>query len=234
MIMKQSIVAVLLAAASFVGLCLASQAETVIVDQFGTRDRVVGGPLNRNATESGSAIWEATSNVQLDGQGAAEIVNSYPFMGRVNLREAAEVITVEARLRPFPPESKNNWLAIGIGNPALGTPPWGKGVFLTINSQETWGCLVAADPHDAESKSAKNVERGAVWDVRPDGWYLLKLQYDTKNNTVSAWINDKAIMEEVSLDGKGVTIEPRFAGFSGYGQQAGVQTVSDFKVTCRP
>lgn len=232
---KQQVGRCLLAAVLLAAVA-GAQAETVIKDQFGLKERVSGLPLNRTSTESGDASWQATPNVLLGGEGDAGYVvtkDNMPYMARVAIPSTAKVITVEAKVRPQP-EKNPNWIALGIGNPKLGTPPWGKGVFLMIDTAGNWGVLGNPDPEDFASKSTVGIKRGKSPEYNPDGLNRLKLQYNRAENSVSAWINGNAVLENASLEGKAFPVEPAFAGFSGYGQAAKVKTVSDFTVTYEP
>lgn len=214
-------------------------ADTVIKDQFGLKERGAGLTLNGNPTESGDATWETTRTVELAGEGDAGYVvvaDNKPFMGRVAVPPNAKVISVEAKVRAVSDQG-NNWIAVGIGNPKLGTPGWGKGVFLFVDAAGSYfSCCGASDPaYSPDSFVRVGGGPGKVPPgFNPDGMNLFKLQYNVSDNSVSAWINGVQVMENTSLEGKGFTVEPAFAGFSGFWQKQGAKTVSDFTVTCAP
>lgn len=225
---------VLLAILAGIAMAGVVQAETVIKDQFGLKERVVGLPLNKTATESGDANWQATPNVIMAGEGDAgyvAIADVMPFMARVSIPPTAKLITVEAKLRAVPSKVSGNWMAIGIGNPKLGSPPWGNGVFVTIDTAGNYGCLGDPDPNDFVSKSVVGIKRGKMPEFNPDGLNRVKLEFDKADNSVSVWINGSPVMEKVSIGGKNFTVEPAFAGFSGFGQEPKSKTVTDFTVT---
>lgn len=209
------------------------QAETVIKDQFGLKERVAGMPLNKMTTESGEATWQATTNVILAGEGDGgwiEVSDIMPFMGRVAIPASAKVITVEAKVRPVT-EKGVNWIAVGIGNPRLGVPPWGKGICLRIDSAGNYGCAGDSNPEDFASKNVVPVKSGKAPEYNPDGMNRLKLTYNVKENSVSIWINGTEVAENLTLEGKDFKVDPAFAGFSGFFQKGKTRTVSDFTVT---
>lgn len=218
------------------------QAETVIHDQFGLKERVSGLALNKTPTESGDTNWQASANVLLGGEGDngyVTVFDNMPFAARVPVSANAKVVAVEAKLQPITDKAmaekgKSNWIAIGIGNPQLGTPPWGKGVFITIDAAGNYNCMGDTDPADFSSKATVKIKSGKAPEFTPDGQNRLKLEYSRDDNMLSAWVNGIPVIEKMSLEGKGLNIEPVFAGFSGFFQQPKSKTVTDFTVTHTP
>lgn len=218
------------------------QAETVIKDQFGLKDRVAGLPLNKTSTESGDAMWQATPNVVMGAEGETSFVTLFdimPFAARVPVPTTAKVISVEAKVRALPDKwatdkGNSNWIAVGIGNPQLGTPSWGNGVFLYIDPAGNYTCSGDSDPADFKSKSVIPLKRGKAPEFNPEDLNRIKLEYNRDDNTVSVWINGQAVFEKLGIEGKGFTVEPLFAGFSGFFQTPKTRTVSDFTVTYTP
>lgn len=227
----------LIASAGFI------HADTTIKDQFGLKERTAGQPLNKTAAESGDTAWQATPNLLLDSDaegGFVTVNDPQPYVGRVAIPATAKVISVEAKVQPVLSKwaiekgLPGNWIALGIGNPQLGTPAWGKGVFVYIDPKGNFNCSGDPDPADFRSKSIVAVKAGKAPEFNPDQPNRLKFEYNREGNTISLWINGVQALDKISLEGRGFTVEPAYAGFSGIFQETKSRAVSDFTVTCTP
>jgi hypothetical protein len=215
---------------------MTAQADTEISDQFGLKDRGAGFPLNRTATETGDTLWEASKTVLLNGAkdaGYIAVGEPAPFSARVPVPGGAKVITVEVSLHVAPASpDKPNWLAIGIGNPPLGSPPWGGGVYLRVDPSGRFGVAYSGDPNDWTSTNVISLKSGTVPEFDPDGLTKLKLEYNSETQTISGWANGESIFQDISV--KDHQIDPAFAGFSGFGQQPNIKTAGAFLLTVSP
>jgi len=215
-----------------------SYAGTEISDQFGLKDRAVGLPLHKLSVEKGDVLWAATRNVVLGGEGISgffvTVNDNMPFAARVALPTDAKVITVEAEVRAVPsnPE-KPNFVAVGIGNPQLGTPTWGKGVYVFLQPTGHFVFSYDSDPADFTSKSAVPLKGGEAFEYTPDKMTKVKLEYNDTKHTVSAWVNGVPVLQDFELKADYV-VEPMFAGVSGYAQAANAPTAGKFTVTVAP
>lgn len=212
-------------------------AETKIADTFSLKDRGAGLPINGTATEKGAAVWEATKNVILNGSkdsGYLSLADGLPFAARVPLFGGAKEISVEASVHVAAAGGSANWLAVGIGNPKLGVPAWGNGVFLFVTSGGAFGCSFNPNPEDWESKENVSIKTGHIPEYDPDGLIQVKLVYKPKENTVSAWINDEPVVEDAAVPTDGAQLDPAYAGISGFAQQPNIKTAASFSVQVLP
>lgn len=207
--------------------------ETTIEDTFSLKDREAGLPLNGTATEKGGLVWEATKNVVLNGSkdsGYVALADGGCFSARVALPESATEISVEASLHPDPvaADGVGNWLAVGIGNPQLGAPTWGQGVFLCVSSKGPFACFFNTDPRDWRGKQNMTIKSWVIPRYR-SAVTRAKLVYHVKDHTVSAWINDEPVLEDEPVPSDPALVDPVYTGFSGFGQQSNVNAVSAFR-----
>lgn len=212
-------------------------AETRIMDSFSLKDRGAGFLLHKMEVEKGDVAWEASKNVILNGSkeaGYLSLADSGPFAARVPVFGDAKVISVEASLRVSQPDGgAPNWVAVGVGNPALGSPAWGAGVFLSFTGEKF---LLACDPNPDDWISAEvvRIKSGGVPEFDPEGLTKLRLEYKVKTHTVSAWINGEQVCEDEPVPLEAAQVVPAFAGISGFGVQPNVKTAAGFSVKIAP
>jgi len=207
------------------------------IENFSLHNRVAGSVLHKMAAESGNVRWESTPNVRLEGQGDqgyVSVSDDNPFSGRLRIPEDTQLITVKAKVAATPSTAAPNWIAVGIGNPKLGCPPWGNGVFILVSSDGKFGLSGDSDPADMESKYVVSLRAGKIPEYESGSAIVVKIEYSSAQKTVSAWVNEAQIVDAMSIDGKGFTVEPAYAGFSGFHQKAGAVTVEKFEVSMRP
>lgn len=218
----------------FQGAVYAQNASTNYADNFGLKERRSGSVLNKTMTETGQGIWESTPNVLLAGKdegGFVTVANKDPFAGRLKIPDDARVITVVGKIGA---QNENSWTAIGIGNPKLGTPPWGTGVFLLFNFDGSYRLLGDSDRNDVESKHIIQLAWGKVAGYTKGELVEVKMEYDVTSKTVSLWINDAQCIDNRDISDKGFVVEPVYAGFSGYNQKIGSSIVEKFELTAKP
>lgn len=212
-------------------------AETKIEDSFSLKERGAGLPINGTQTEKGDVVWEATNNVIVNGSkdsGYLSVADGRSFAARVPLSDKAKEISVEASVHVAQAGESGNWIAVGIGNPNLGVPAWGRGIFLYATSTGSFKCVFNPNPDDWESKENVLIDAGAVPDYDVDGLIKLKLMYNPKENTVSAWINGEQVVENAIVPADAAHVDPAYAGLSGYAQQQNIKMAADFSVKVSP
>lgn len=222
---------------SFPQRSAAQNATDRYTENFTLQNRVPGSALNKMTVESGNVRWESTPNVRLEGrgdQGYVSISDDKTFAGRLRIPEDTPLVTVKAKVAATSSTASSNWVAVGIGNPKLGCPPWGNGVFVLISSDGKFGLSGDSNPEDMESKSVVSLRAGKIPEYENGSVIVVRLEYNSVQKTVSAWINDAQIVDALSIDGKGFTVEPAYAGFSGFHQKPGAMTVEKFEVSMRP
>lgn len=216
----------------------AVHAETAITDVFGeTGQRTFGDKLNGTMTDGGNATWVATTNLLIGGdnnQGYATVKNDELYLARVPVPSGAKTIRLEARVRVVPAGEKENFVAIGLGNPPSSNITWLGGIVLFLQSSGRAMLMIHPDNHDGIDPNKGGVEavKSAMCEgFNTDDMNKLTLVYDVGANTVSAWINETVVIEGFKLSTKGFAPVTPFAGFSGYIQQPEVPTVEDFRMT---
>ncbi|AHF94113.1 hypothetical protein OPIT5_05815 [Opitutaceae bacterium TAV5] len=183
-------------------------------------------------TPAGTATWQATPNLVFASTTQApgiQVQDTRPFAGRLPIPGDPAVVTAEAELQVTP--GAKGWLALGIGNPRLGTPPWGKGVYVILTPEGRYTLAANDEPADWQSQHMVVLKRGSLPEFSPNRPMKLKIEYDRAGDTVSLWAGGSPVSGSVPLAGRGVTVEPRFAGFSGLGQTPGHAFVTAFSVS---
>ena len=173
--------------------------------------------------------WQATPNLLFAGPsagGGIVVRDNATFMGRVDLPNA-RIVTVEAELLLA---AGQGWIALGIGNPQLGSPPWGQGVFLLFQADGAYVLAGDDNPEDWTSKQMVRVKNGHSETLGANSPQKVKLEYDATTQTVSAWLNGATIVDRISLANKGFTVDPAYAGFSGLRQTAGGVIIKSFAI----
>jgi len=215
------------------------RAETTsITDAFGeTGQRTFGGKLNGTMTDGGNASWVATTNLVLGGDSSrsfATVNNDELYLARVAVPTGAKKIRLEARVQVVPSGEKENFVAIGLGNPPSSNITWLGGIVLFMQSSGRAMLMIHPDNHDGQDPNKGGVEpvkSAACEGFNTTDMNKLSMVYDVEANTVSAWVNDTVIVEEFKLSSKGFAPVIPFAGFSGYVQQPDAPTVEDFRMT---
>lgn len=208
--------------------------ETVVSDDFSLQDRSAEQLLDGALTEVGETQWKATKNLVLVGdgsKGSVAVVDDGGFQGRVAISGAPDVIVAEAKLSalPFP---ENGWIALGIGNPPLGSPPWGLGVYVRIAKGGHFDINYSGNADDWASRETISLFAGAISEFDPDGSVSVKLMYDAKALKISVWINGVPVLEKFDVADR--PIDAAVAGFSGYQQPPGTKIADDFILTTKP
>lgn len=186
-----------------------------------------GEPLN--TLRAGAERWEATRNLVHAGAkagGGIQVKDGRSFMARLPAPTDGESIVVEADLRVTP--SAPGWVALGIGAPELGSPPWGEGVYVILDGAGRYTLAGNDDPADWQSKRMITLARGTIPDFSPDRFVKLKLEYIREPASVNVWANGVKLVDRFALTGRGFTVTPAFIGFSGIGQAAEVAIVGGF------
>lgn len=205
---------------------LSCGAEAIRTDFSGPS---AGSPLNDAAFAPGAGPWRATANLAFAGgaDGGIAVTNESPFMGRVAIAPEAEVVVAEADLM----SPVSGWVALGLGAPKLGTPTWGRGLYVIVNDKGGYALFGNDNPADWMSKSAVRLKVGGINGFAPQTPVRVKLQYDKERQEVTLWINQAMVADRLGVADRGFTVEPSFAGFSGFQQPAGTTVVRGFAVT---
>ncbi len=213
-------------------------AETTITETFSeTGQRIVGDILDGTMTDGYSGSWRATPNLVIgeeSGKGYAEFKNNELFLAKVPIPSDAKNIRLEAQVRVLPAGKDMSSVAIGFGNPPSFNITWLGGIFLSLNSLGNAELLIHPDNHDAlDPNRAKlvSVATAQCEGFHSDDVTKLTLVYDVSSNAVSAWINEKVIVEGFKLSNKGFAPVIRFAGFSGLSQKPDAPTLKAFRMT---
>ncbi|MDR1281788.1 MAG: hypothetical protein LBK99_13335 [Opitutaceae bacterium] len=205
-----------------------SETETRFSPDF--RSQRAGTPLAKAATSANLAAWEATPNLRFAGReagGGITVTDTSPFMGRLPIPAGSQIITAEIHARITP---TTGWMALGIGAPQLGSPTWGKGVYVMLNPDGTCALAGNDDPSDWASRKTKTLKRGRIPDFDITRPVTLKIEYNRAANTTGVWLNEAKFADDLSLAGKGFTVDPAFAGFSGFRQATGHTIVEKFSL----
>jgi hypothetical protein len=214
-------------------------ADTSLTETFSeTGQRTVGDSLDGTMTDGSSGSWNATPNVLIGGEsgkGYAVMKNNELFLGKVAILSEAKTIRLEAQVRVVPDGKNDSFVAIGFGNPPSFNITWLGGIVLRMHSSGNAELMIHPDNHDTLDANRADalvpiasLKRDGF---RADDFIKLALFYDVSNNVVSAWVNDKAIVDGFKLSNKGFIPVTRFAGFSGWAQKPDVPTVKDFHLT---
>ncbi|HEV7300134.1 MAG TPA: SGNH/GDSL hydrolase family protein [Tepidisphaeraceae bacterium] len=224
MILKHAVVAVL---AGLIGVGTASAQSTpfVVEDHFtASAERASAQPLDGMTTEKGNRTWKSTPSLRLAGEGEEGYLGmkgSGSVSGRFEI-PAGDVIEIELDAQPA--SAQKGWIAVGFSDaesPADIT--WKNGAFLYLDTAGSGMALADGTKQKLGSKKLGE-------DFKGDAMNRLKLRYDVKANSISGWINDKPIVENVSLSRVNFTPGAKYAGFSAYGISADSK-MDNFRLT---
>lgn len=199
--------------------------------------RSPGKQLNGKKIPSCELTWLAPPALVFGGEGSdgyITLTKSASFLAKVPLPDKAETIQIEADVHPSPPDnnpSENSWVAIGFGHPDNDwDAQWKNGIFLLIHVSGDYSCF-ARTKLNSPNISIKGGPVPKYSAKRPN---KLKLEYNQKERTVNAWINDKQIIFDYRLEEENGTPEAVAAGFSGYAQGTNAQSVDNFSLVTTP
>ncbi|PAW79167.1 MAG: hypothetical protein B9S32_04215 [Verrucomicrobia bacterium Tous-C9LFEB] len=207
--------------------------ELQFEERFTLIGRSAGRALDKTEMDNGKATWEATQNVLVDSQkneGALIAVDKKPFAGRILIPAGTKKITVKATLRPEQAVGEKSWVAIGIGNPKLGIPVWGQGIFLYATTDGRFGLAGDPDPEDMMAKELVMIKSGPIPEYEKGETVKVRLEYDVDIKTVSAWINEAQICDNLNVSTKKFVVDPAFAGFSGYNQKVEISPIEKIQI----
>lgn len=195
--------------------------EIVIKDDFDQAGAKVA--LQGRITETGDATWEATPNLVLlkeDSSGSVGLSDNRGILAKVKL-PTVDNIVISAEVGPRrDAEEKGSWMAIGLGNGRGAT--WEGGLFFLMHDGGTLECY--ASPV-GEPRVQIKIQRAVPVDPTA-GKVKLTLQYQKSNNTVTAWVNDIAIIKNHSLGNFHPILD--YAGFSGVQLKPAISVLDHF------
>lgn len=200
--------------------------------------RKSGQPLHGSLAIDGQTRWIATPNLLYpdtgDKDAGVNVDSVRGFVGKLPLPANTRFVRVTATLRPVSPDKQNNWSAVGIGNPGASTLniTWDAGLLLLVHADGRFA-LSYNDPK-APGESRIRIQSEMAPGRQPDRPVVATLQYDQAKGTVSAWINEREVVDNFDLKGRGYTPDLSHAGFSGYQQPPDIAPVSTFILETRP
>jgi hypothetical protein len=177
--------------------------------------------------------WQASANLvlcEIDGKGAISSTRYSTFVGRVSLPSGVEGrLTLEATLCAVARPEKQDWVALGFGNPGASEKSavrWPQGVFVAIRPNGGYTLFLSPD---GEIERLIPIKKGKLAEAvsRPVPVHLV---YDPHLQTLSLTLDGKVVMRDYELANRNFTPTLRAVGFSGFGQEPGTATVSAFKV----
>jgi len=237
----------LTAVAATLGVGSSLHAAVVYSDSFvvdntaADTSRDPGDPLAGTTTEVGGGVWAtnitgpaftfgqigATTNgtVRMDGAPA----NSFAMLPLT--LGATDIVTVEARLKPFH-ASNDNWIAIGFNTGATVFTEAAPGKLWLLVRQNTaasngTGVFGANGGTGANNRLALTTTPGSP---DADGYHTVSLTYDKGANTVAVAINGQAVTLNMANLGTPSFTHVGFQFLATDGDAA----IDDFKVTVTP
>ncbi len=222
---------ILLAASLLAISALPARAEIKLEDKFELDGRSAGAPLNRQPVGSSGTVWEASSNLVYSDVAGLRVKDGSGYGARIELPEGFKSVTLEAEIQPVSTGERPGWMALGLGNaPRAGNPTFG-GLYFIIYATGNFSLLFNPDPSDSESKVAKTLKSGRASVFDPDNLNTVKLTFNQETGTVDVWINDTIAVNSFDLKDKGITLDARYGGFSGYSQASETRSIGGFAVT---
>lgn len=203
-------------------------------DDFSGKD---GAKLHGTRPSGAPVAWQATANlvfIKADGKGAASPTGAHSFAAHVPLPPSTSGrLTVEATLKAVTQSGKQDWVALGFGNPTASEKSavrWPEGVFVLLRPNGGYTLFLSPDGELDRLIPLKN-------GVLPDALSKpvpVRLVYDFGLETLGLWIDGKPIVKDYELANRNYTPRVTAAGFSGFGQQPGTASVTAFKVGIEP
>jgi hypothetical protein len=141
-----------------------------------------------------------------------------------------KTIRIEAKLHPTKGGVDSSWLSIGMGNPSVRpiNIGWGEGIMITVNEAGVFNLMYNPSSHDPREQ--KKIKGGSADKYDSNGYNSVALEYNKQENSVSAWVNDKLVVEKFDLNEVGFTPSVDLAGFSGYSQMEDQKSISDYRL----
>lgn len=219
------------------------QAETVIKDSFGgTGQRAAGERLNKTATESRNAIWDATPTVLLGedgGKGCVVVADNAGFLAKLKIPANNKIIRIEADVHPMPSgdADRSGFVMIGMGKPPGFNINWLGGFYLSLDVKGRASVQYHPELNDGvdanKGLGLKGVKSSVIKSFKPDGMNKMVLEYDASAGTVSAWVNEEEVVNRFALEKTGFTPVLETLGFSGWQLQSNTPLLADFTVTLK-
>ncbi len=217
---------------SLLVLCAVSvQAEITLEDKFELEGRPPGATLNRQPVGTSGTIWEASANVVFAPAGGLRVKDATGYGARIELPEGFKSVTLEAKIQPVPAVENPGWMAVGLGNAEQVSNPTFGGLYVIIYSTGNYALMFNPDPADGTSKLAKTLVRGRANVFDPDNLNTVKLTYHQDEGTIDLTINDDLAVDAFSIKDKGIKLDARYGGFSGYSQVSEARSIGGFSVS---
>lgn len=196
-----------------------------------------GVDLDLRRLTGGSESWEASNNLFVLREGnrgfaSARTVGS--FVARVPVPGRAKVITIEGDLRAVSGTDKASWTAIGLGNPSMNPIQmlWHEGVFVLLNTRGEYECHYSPG---GPSAKLHRIKLGRIAGIDPAKPTPFLLRLNTETLTLHVEVNKRPVIENYELANiDGLSLNPAYAGFSGYGQAPGIDVISRFSLRTEP
>lgn len=219
------------------------QAETVIKDSFGgTGQRAAGEKLNKTATESRNAIWDATPTVLLgedSGKGCVVAADNAGFLAKLKIPANNKVIRIEVDAHPMPSgdADRTGFVMIGMGKPVGFNINWLSGIYLSLDVKGRAAVYYHPELNDGvdpnKGLGVKGMKSAMIKSFKADGMNKMVLEYDISAGTVSAWVNEEEVVNRFALEKTGFTPVLETLGFSGWQLQSNTPLLADFTVTLK-
>lgn len=217
---------------SLLAICAVSaQAEIKLEDKFELEGRSVGAPLNRQPVGDSGTVWEASANLVYAEVAGLRVTDAGGYGARIELPEGFKSVTLEAEIQPIAATENPGWMALGLGNATQAGNPTFGGLYVIIYATGNFALMFNPDPSDSTSKVAKPLTRGRASVFDPDNLNTVKVTFNQDKGTVDLWINDNIAVDSFDLKDKGITLDARYGGFSGYSQVSEARSIGGFSVT---
>lgn len=217
---------------SLLALCtLSVQAEIKLEDKFELEGRTPGSVLNRQPVGTSGTIWEASTNLVFAPAGGLRVKDATGYGARIELPEGFKSVTLEAQIQPVPAIENPGWMALGLGNAEQAGNPTFGGLYVIIYSTGNYALMFNPDPADSTSKLAKTLVRGRANVFDPDNLNSVKLTYNQDEGTIELSINDDIAIDSFNIKEKGIKLDARYGGFSGYSQVSEARSIGGFSVS---
>lgn len=217
---------------SLLALCtLSVQAEIKLEDKFELEGRTPGSVLNRQPVGTSGTIWEASTNLVFAPAGGLRVKDATGYGARIELPEGFKSVTLEAQIQPVPAVENPGWMALGLGNAEQAGNPTFGGLYVIIYSTGNYALMFNPDPADSTSKLAKTLVRGRANVFDPDNLNSVKLTYNQDEGTIELSINDDIAIDSFNIKEKGIKLDARYGGFSGYSQVSEARSIGGFSVS---
>ena len=202
----------IVAAAAAIGYGSSLHAAVVYSDSFtvnnagGDTARDPGDPLAGTTTEVGGGTWATSGDIFLGQVGATTDGNVYSTNVSSATQYAAlpvslnpgDIITLDARIKPFNSTGSDNWIAIGFTD-AEGSVLYNGTTWLIVR-QDTDRADEIVMLGNAGGTGASNKLSNTATPGLPDadGYTVVQLTYDSGANTVSLDVNGETLLSDAA------------------------------------